>query len=410
MLSRAATILIMRLSILLSISLSFLFTPALSSPASPLAVVQRAAEVLPSYNTRTIFQAPSTYTVPGVLYARTIQLADGSILATWENYSPEPPLVYFPIYKSTDYGQTWVEISKVTDKVLNIGLRYQPILYVLPQNWAGFKKGTIFLSGSAIPTNLATTQLELYASRDQGYTWEFVSHIAAGGKAVPNNGETPVWEPLLLLYKGELICFYSDQRDPLHGQKMVHQTTKDGKTWGPVVNDVRYDVYTARPGMPVVAQLKDGNWIMVYEYGGGPVDGTQPSGYSFPVFYRVSNDPRTFDSKVGLPIVSNDTARVVPNGSPYVVVTDDGRVIVSCGSKEEVYVHHAKGNAPGGVDAGGWTRQATGDRRSYTRSLNLIRPRGGGSGNQKLLIAAGGFLPPTTGNKVTVGLVSIDGW
>jgi len=190
---------------------------------------------------------------------------------------------------------------------------------------------------------------------------------------------------------------------------MVHQTTKDGKNWGPVVNDIRYDVYTARPGMPVVAQLKDGNWIMVYEYGGGPVDG-KTSGYSFPVHYRVSDDPRTFDSRPGLPIVTNDSARVVPNGSPYVVVTDDGRVIVSCGSKEEVYVHHADGDAPGGVDAGGWSRQPTGDRRSYTRSLNLIRPRRGGKGQQKLLIAAGGFLPPTKGNKVTVGLVSIDDW
>lgn len=399
----------MRFSILLSFSLSFLLTPILSSPTPSELGPRARPDVLPSYNDLTIFQAPTNYTVPGVLYARTLQLEDGSILATWENYSPEPPIVYFPIYKSTDYGQTWFEISKVTDQVLGIGLRYQPTLYVLPKKWAGFKKGTIFLSGSAIPTDLSTTQLELYASRDQGYTWEFVSHIAAGGVAIPNNGETPVWEPFLVLYKDELICFYSDQRDPLHGQKMVHQTTKDGKKWGPVVNDIRYDVYTARPGMPIVAQLKDGNWIMVYEYGGGPVDGKQ-TGYSFPVHYRVSDDPRTFDSKPGLPIVTNDTARVVPNGSPYVVVTDDGRVIVSSGSQEDVYVHHAKGDAPGGVDVGGWTRQPTGNRRSYTRSLNLIRPKGVKKGSQKLLIAAGGFLPPTTGNKVTVGLVSIDGW
>jgi hypothetical protein len=31
------------------------------------------------------------------------------------------------------------------------------------------------------------TQLELYASRDDGLTWEFVSHVARGGEALPNN-------------------------------------------------------------------------------------------------------------------------------------------------------------------------------------------------------------------------------
>ncbi|KAF8425846.1 hypothetical protein EV426DRAFT_33095 [Tirmania nivea] len=77
-------------SILPSISLSFLLTPVLSSPIF-LALVHRATETLPSYNSLTIFQAPATYIVPSVLYTRRIQLSDGSILATCENYSLEPP-------------------------------------------------------------------------------------------------------------------------------------------------------------------------------------------------------------------------------------------------------------------------------------------------------------------------------
>ena len=63
----------------------------------------------------TVFSPPSDYLIPRVLYARTVQLEDGSLLATWENYSPEPPKVYFPIYHSTDKGATWKHISNVTD-------------------------------------------------------------------------------------------------------------------------------------------------------------------------------------------------------------------------------------------------------------------------------------------------------
>lgn len=144
-----------------------------------------------------LFQPPDNYTDPRTLYARTVELRDGRLLATWENYSPEPPPVWFPIYESLDYGKTWAEIARVQDQVYGFGLRYQPFLYELPQAFGKYPAGTVLLSGSAIPTNLTETNIELYASRDKGRTWEFVSHIAHGGVAVPNNGETPVWEPYL---------------------------------------------------------------------------------------------------------------------------------------------------------------------------------------------------------------------
>ena len=101
------------------------------------------------------FQSPPNYTVPGTLYARTLELPDGSLLATWENYSPEPPLVYFPIYKSTDSALTWHEISRVTDQVNNWGLRYQPFLYLLPEPIADLPANSILLAGNSIPTNLS---------------------------------------------------------------------------------------------------------------------------------------------------------------------------------------------------------------------------------------------------------------
>jgi hypothetical protein len=165
---------------------SFLLTALAADLGAALATVDQ----------QLLFQPPGNYTDPRTLYARTVELGDGRLLATWENYSPEPPPVYFPIYESTDGGASWAEIAHVEDTVYGFGLRYQPFLYVLPQDFGDdFPTGTVLLAGSAIPTNLSETNIELYASRDEGYTWEFVSHIAHGGVAIPNNGEWDLSSP-----------------------------------------------------------------------------------------------------------------------------------------------------------------------------------------------------------------------
>lgn len=75
-----------------------------------------------TFSQRVVFTPPSNYTTPRVLYARTAQFQDGTLLATWENYSPEPPLVYFPIYRSNDGGHGWNEISRVQDTANRLGM------------------------------------------------------------------------------------------------------------------------------------------------------------------------------------------------------------------------------------------------------------------------------------------------
>ncbi|KAF2792420.1 glycoside hydrolase family 93 protein [Melanomma pulvis-pyrius CBS 109.77] len=342
----------------------------------------------------TVFTPPSNYNDPRVLYARTVQLSNGDILATWENYSPEPPAVYFPIYRSSDGGYTWKEIARVQDQVNGWGLRYQPTLYVLPEPLGGFDAGTVLLSGSSIPTDLSKTQIELYASTDSGVTWKFVSHIAAGGRAVPNNGLTPVWEPYLMAYKKTLICYYSDQRDnATHGQKMVHQTSKDLKTWGPVIDDVAYPKYTDRPGMPTVTLLPNGKYIMAYEYGGGPAITTS---YQFPVYYKIVSDPEKFGPATGISLKATDGT--IPTGSPYVVWSSvggvNGTLIVSSGSQSQIFVNTELGQ-------GSWRKITTQEGVSYTRHLRVLKDQ------TKLLIMGGGKLPPSTTNKVTVTVMDI---
>lgn len=178
-------------------SLRFLLT---SLALSASAFSHNNSTTVPLIDYEILYVPPADYNDPRVLYARSVELTHSNnvLLATWENYSPEPPLVYFPIWKSTDHGATWKHISNVTDQVNDWGLRYQPFLYELPVDYAGFKAGDVLLAGNSIPTNLSNTQIDLYASRDGGYNWEFVSHVAAGGEALPNNGLTPVWEPFIM--------------------------------------------------------------------------------------------------------------------------------------------------------------------------------------------------------------------
>lgn len=361
------------------------------------AVPKQAAKTPATFSQRVVFTPPSNYNDPRVLYARTAQFDDGTLLATWENYSPEPPLVYFPIYQSKDGGYSWEELSRVQDTENKLGLRYQPFIYILDKAFGGFPAHTVLLAGSSIPTDLSSTQIDLYASTDKGRTWKFVSHIAAGGEAVPNNGLTPVWEPFLMRHQDKLICYYSDQRDnATHGQKMVHQTTTDLRAWGPVVDDVAYPTYTDRPGMPTVVELPNGKFLMAYEYGGGPVI---TSSYQFPVYLKLASDPEKFGAATGLPLRTTDG--YIPTGSPYVVWTPvgpgkNGTVIVSAHSSGDVYVNTALAE-PGTP----WRRVATPEKNAYTRHLRVLKDQ------SKLLIMGGGQLPPSSTNVVELSVMDI---
>ena len=246
------------------------------------------------------------------------------------------------------------------------GLRYQPFLYRLPRSIGGYNEGTILCVGNLIPTNLSNTQIDLYASRDNGYTWEFVSHIAAGGEALRNDGLTPVWEPFILMYRGKLVIYYSDQRDPAHGQKLVHQVSYDLKTWKAPIDDVAYADCYARPGTTTVDCLPNNKYIMTYEYGGGPGF----SGYSFPVYYRISDSPLEFNSSTGYHVVAGD---VHSTSSPYIVWLqaggENGTIIVSCGSLSEIFVNKALGAV------NQWSIVATPQPAAYTRHLRVMPQR-----------------------------------
>lgn len=162
------------------------------------------------------------------------------------------------------------------------------------------------------------------------------------------------------------MAYYSDQRDPKHGQKLAHQTSRDLRTWGPVVNDVALSPYEARPGMTVVAYIPPvRKWILVHER---PIGNSSSYGSNYPVFYVLADSPLEFGRNDDVPIVINN--RTVPNASPYVVWSPlggpNGTIVVSDADRSQVYTNQAGG------DPAAWEEHGTPAGAVYSRAIQIF--------------------------------------
>ncbi|KOU71960.1 ricin-type beta-trefoil lectin domain protein, partial [Streptomyces sp. MMG1533] len=344
---------------------------------------------------QTMYTPPSGAPSPGSLYPRALRLqhngsANGTLLATFEQYTSGTPVL--PIYRSTDNGNAWTKISEVADTQNGWGMRWEPELFELPTAVGDFPAGTILAAGASVPADRSAIKIDVYASTDRGQTWTFVSNIATGGAAFDTNGNTPVWEPFFLYANGKLIVYYSDQRDPDHGQKLVHQVTTDVRTWGPVVDDVAMPTYSQRPGMPTVAKLPNGNYVMTYEYGGSPAG-------NFAVYYKISPDPEAFNSVTGIPLRSTDG--VVPTSTPYITWLPtggpNGTLVVGAYSTGDLFLNTANGAADT------WTRISSNVASGYSRGMLPL------ADGHSLLVLSGGSGGSNLRNPVTYGTIDLGG-
>ncbi|MBE3049698.1 hypothetical protein IMZ48_45820 [Candidatus Bathyarchaeota archaeon] len=163
------------------------------------------------------------------------------------------------------------------------------------------------------------------------------------------------------MYDHSLVCYYSDQRDPEHGQKLTHQVSTDLKTWDDPVDDVAYDEYIARPGMTVVTYIPPiDKWIVVHEL---PVGNSSSHGVNYPVYYRLADSPLDFRHSEGIPIVIDGLA---PNASPYVTWSSiggpNGTIVVSDADRGAVYTNRFGG------DAEKWEEHETPAAAVYSRA------------------------------------------
>lgn len=350
-----------------------------------------------TFTDNTVFLPSDDYTSWRTIYGRSLQLHDGSLIMTWEDYPPEPPLVSFPIYRSTNGGATWASHSEVHDTANGWGMRYQPFLYTLPEAMGGYPAGTVLIAGVSTPANLSEAYIELYASTDQAVSWKFVSHIAYGaGPETVTNGNKAIWEPFFVYYGGELVCFFSDQRDSAHAQKLSRTSTSDLRTWSNSVDVVSYSAYNDRPGMATVAHIKTTDqYILTYEYCGSE---------NCAAYYRLAASPLDFHSATGTRIVSNDTSKTVPVGSPYVLWTQadnsgKGMVIMNAASQGDLFVNDDA------ASPNGWRMVDVKQWGAYSRQLQVIDD----NGKSRLFIANGGnMVTPSTCNWVACGVIDLD--
>jgi hypothetical protein len=257
----------------------------------------------------------------GASYPRVIQInaytpAKGQLLATFSRRGA------LPIYRSTDYGETWQFLSEVT------GVRGQPSLYELPRKMGEFPAGTIMAAGTGESTDPAKSVLAVSYSSDGGKTWQFLSNIVEGGRGPYDPGQrafitkaTPVWEPYLYAdAAGRLVAYFSDERYKSDGynQLLDHKVSNDGgRTWGDVVFDVAIPDGLSRAGMAIVTRAGNGKFFMIYEVVGLPGYPLEPR--SNPVHFRVSNDGDNFGDPKDRGTLIQDRWRQFPWATPYIV-------------------------------------------------------------------------------------------
>jgi hypothetical protein len=376
------------------------------------------------------------------IYPKSAQLPGGRLVASFEKStvvakSGSADGQTLPIYKSDDDGTSWQQLSEVkAPAYLSKDPKYgrytsnwtNPYLYVLPQSVGGLKAGTLLLASVVsgddyyykehkaadpnwTPSNdgdRSDLAIALYASTDQGSSWKVLNVVATGGwqggsagavgqniaAANTNRQVDPLWEPYLMVYKGKLVCYYSDEndytgfdpvtgvpkKDPAndtatdsHGQILVHRTW-DGKstTWSDPVVDVsgsvqdmgggKTEIGGGRPGMTNVVPTSDGRWMLTFEYWGGGAN----------TRYLVADDPLKFfrGSQTGmsvgsLPVVAGSRP-LAGGGSPVLIRLPDGRLVYNAANRGDVWVNDS------GRSDGVWTEYQTTSPAGYSRNLQYV--------------------------------------
>ncbi len=319
------------------------------------AIVFFCLTALPSYAATTIEEKYSTRIAVsdddwwdrGVQYGRLLVLdnqtdeKDNVLLATHcelnaglTDYAPG-----YPIYRSSDNGKSWEIITRVSDTLTGANSEWNPTLFELSTPCGNHPAGTIILAACSIdPEHNKDSHIRLYFSVDGGYTFDQGVVVASAGGL-----DDGVWEPFLLqLDDGSLVCFYSDDSDPEHSQKIVYKQSMDGVNWGEAVTVVASDIPGERPGMPVVTRLGDGSYFMVYEI----ADKTDVDGQ--PIFCRYSKDGLDWGKPTILgEEVATANGKKALGSAPYCnwtpIGSENGTLIVSA-------THLRKGKSKTGSD------------------------------------------------------------
>ncbi|MFF4033832.1 RICIN domain-containing protein [Streptomyces sviceus] len=378
------------------------------------------------------------------VYPKSAQLPSGRLVASFEKATVVPQSSSadgetLPIYRSDDRGTSWQPLSEVkAPAYLSTDPKYakytsnwtNPYLYTLPQTVGNLKAGTLLLASVVsgddyyykehkaadpnwTPSNDGDRKdlaIALYSSTDEGRTWKVLNVVATGGWQGGSAGAVgqniaaantdkqvdPLWEPYLMVHKGHLVCYYSDENDYLgvdpatgapipdpanatapdsHGQILAHRTW-DGRSaeWSSPVVDIagltddmgggKTEIGGGRPGMTNVVPTTDGKWLLTYEYWGGGAN----------VRYALAADPTKFrgGSSGAITSLPVDTGShpLATGGSPVIIRLPDGRLVYNAAGSGNVWVNDS------GSSTGVWKGYQTTSRAGYSRNLQYVAGTG----------------------------------
>ncbi|MCX5094145.1 RICIN domain-containing protein [Streptomyces sp. NBC_00365] len=380
------------------------------------------------------------------VYPKSAQLPSGRLVASFEKSTVVPATgsadgQTLPVYKSDDHGTTWQPLSEVKAPAYLSGdpqyAKYKsnwtnPYLYTLPQDVGNLKQGTLLLASVVsgddqyykehkaadpnwTPSNdgdRGDLAIALYSSTDEGTSWKVVNVVATGGwqggsaGAIGQNVAAantykqvdPVWEPYLMVYKGQLVCYYSDENDytgfnattgvptpdpangtatDSHGQILAHKTW-DGRSaqWSAPVVDIagltqsmgggKTEIGGGRPGMANVVPTADGKWLLTFEYWGGGANTRYVVADNPLEFYRGS---ATGNGVTSLPVDTGSHA-LATGGSPVVIRLPDGRLVYNAAGSGNVWVNES------GRSDGTWKEYQTTSWAGYSRNLQYVEGTG----------------------------------
>ncbi|MBE6607180.1 MAG: hypothetical protein E7633_01300 [Ruminococcaceae bacterium] len=182
------------------------------------------------------------------------------------------------VWESADGGATWELIARpqetIDKSITGISMAH---IYELPAQVGDMPAGTLLYSGNSVNYD-RKSHIGVWRSFDCGRTWEEYVIIAKAGGL-----KEGIWEPFIWYEEsdGYLYCFYSDDSDPKHDQKLVYKRSKDGVKWSEIYDVCTFEDPDDRPGMFVMTKMGNGEYFMVYEYVG--------SGGSL-IYYKTTTD------------------------------------------------------------------------------------------------------------------------
>ncbi len=288
-------------------------------------LTENGADVF-SVSTSDSFDDKQALTYGRVLCLKNSGSSNGVLLATCDQHVWVDDEQVWPIYRSTDGGNSWKHVTDVKDETFGTNRKAQPMLYELPQAVGSYPAGTLLLAGNLVPDDQSSSRIVIYCSTDQGTTWSYLSTVDTGGPFEYDNSSTSttttIWEPFLYMDDyGHLICAYSDERQKDAGalQTLSLRYSSDGVNWSSESNIVAITNKNDRPGMVTVSKMGNGKYIATYEVVNKP-SYTQNSS---PVYCKFSEDGLNWDEDdLGVLLQTSDGQSL--GSSPYVKWVDAG--------------------------------------------------------------------------------------